>query len=302
MIARAALRKLTPASLAIIMTASLLVAFVLGPARAEGDAPPDAPLDAPRVVSVGGSVTEIIHELGMAHLLVARDTTSSWPPDVTALPDVGYMRALSPEGILSVRPDLIIAEAGSGPPEAIEVLASAEVAFVEVPESFDAAGVRAKILAVADALDVAEAGLALAERVEAELAAATASLGGAAPRVLFILSMQNGRVMASGTGTAAAGIIEMAGGRNAVDAFEGYRQLTDEAVLAAAPDVILMMDREGDHAAADADLFAHPALGLTPAAEDARVVRIDGLLLLGFGPRTPVAVTRLADALGTLER
>ncbi|QXT38955.1 heme/hemin ABC transporter substrate-binding protein [Gymnodinialimonas ceratoperidinii] len=293
MIARAALKRLTPASLAIIMTASLLLAFIVGPARAQDDAP--------RVVAVGGSVTEIIYELGMEHLLVARDTTSSWPPEVTELPDVGYMRALSPEGLLSVRPDLIIAEAGSGPPEAIDVLDSAEVAFVEVPESFDAAGVRAKILAVAEALDVPEAGVALAARVEAELEAVAAVIGGDAPRVLFILSMQNGRVMASGTGTAASGIIELAGGRNAVDAFEGYRQLTDEAVLSAAPDVILMMDRDGDHAAANADLFAHPALGLTPAAETGRVVRIDGLLLLGFGPRTPAAVTLLAEALGTVE-
>ncbi|MBF9052463.1 ABC transporter substrate-binding protein [Roseobacter sp. HKCCD9010] len=292
MIRRGPLKRLTPSSLALIMIFGLLLAFIFGPARAQNEGP--------RVVAVGGSITEIIYELEMEHLLVARDTTSSWPPEVAVLPDVGYIRALSPEGVLSVRPDLIIAEEGAGPPESIEVLANAEIEFVEVPETFDANGVRSKILAVADALGVPEEGVALADRIEAELAQAVAAISDDAPRVLFILSMQDGRVMASGTGTAASGIIEMSGGQNAIDAFEGYRQLTDEAVLSAAPDVILMMDRGGDHSAANADLFAHPALGLTPAAQNERVVRINGLLLLGFGPRTPMAVGQLSEALGTV--
>ena len=284
-------KRLTPARLAVLMTAGLLLAFVAGPARAQDDPP--------RVVAVGGSITEIIYALGMEHLLVARDTTSSWPPEVEALPDVGYMRALSPEGVLSVSPDLIIAEEGSGPPETIEVLRGAEIEFVEVPDTFDANGVREKILAVAAALNIEAEGRALADRIEAQLADAMAAIDGTSPRVLFILSTQGGRITASGTGTAAAGMIEMAGGTNAVTAFEGYRQLTDEALLEAAPDVILMMDRSGDHAASNDALFGHPALGLTPAAENDAVVRIDGLLLLGFGPRIPEAVARLATALGT---
>ncbi|GAB5446154.1 heme/hemin ABC transporter substrate-binding protein [Gymnodinialimonas sp.] len=288
---RFSLRRLTPGGLALIMAAGLFAAFVVGPARAQ---------DEPRVVAVGGSITEIIYALGMEHLLVARDTTSSWPAEVEALPDVGYMRALSPEGVLSVRPDLIIAEDGAGPPETIEVLSDAEVTFITVPETYDAAGVQSKILAVAEALGVPDAGAELADTIAGQLAEATQAVTGEAPRVMFILSMEGGRIMASGTGTAADGIIEMSGGENAVTAFEGYRPLTDEAVLSAAPDVILMMDRGGDHSAGNADLFAHPALGLTPAAEADRVVRINGLLLLGFGPRTPEAVARLSAALGTV--
>ena len=287
------LRRLTPGGLALTMAAVLFATFLVGPARAQDDPR--------RVVAVGGSITEIIYALEMEHLLVARDTTSSWPVEVEALPDVGYMRALSPEGVLSVAPTLIIAEEGSGPPEAIDVLTDAEVDFITVPESYDAQGVRAKIIAVADALGVHEQGVALADQIDAQLTTATAAVAGDAPRVMFILSMQGGRVMASGTGTAAAGIIDLAGGANAITAFEGYRPLTDEAVLSAAPDVILMMDRGGeDHATDTAELFAHPALGLTPAAETDAVVRINGLLLLGFGPRTPLAVERLSTALGTV--
>ncbi|MEJ6392160.1 ABC transporter substrate-binding protein [Gymnodinialimonas sp. 2305UL16-5] len=291
---RPSARRVTPASLALIVAFGLALAIFAGPTRAQ------AQEDPPRVVAVGGSITEIVYALGMEHLLVARDTTSSWPAEVAQLPDVGYMRSLSPEGVLSVRPDMIIAEEGSGPPETIEVLDEAAIDFITVPESYDAEGVRAKILAVADALGVPEEGAALADRIEAELAEAISAINGEAPRVMFILSMQGGRVMASGTDTAAAGIIEMSGGVNAVSDFEGYRPLTDEAVLAAAPDVILMMARSGDHSAENSELFGHPALGLTPAAETDSVVRINGLLLLGFGPRTPEAVARLSEALGTV--
>ncbi|MEL6642728.1 MAG: ABC transporter substrate-binding protein [Pseudomonadota bacterium] len=251
-----------------------------------------------RVLSLGGSVTEIIFALGEGDRVIARDATSSFPPEVEELTDVGYLRALSPEGVLSVAPDLVIAEDGAGPPEAIDVLTSARVPFVTVPDGYDRAAVRAKIEAVAAALGVSEKGAALADEVDATLAEAVAgATDGAGKRVMFVLSMQGGRILASGTGTAADGIIELAGGQNAVTEYDGYKPLTDEAAISARPDVILMMDRGGDHAADNSDLFSHPGLAATPAAANNAVVRIDGLLLLGFGPRTPEAVERLSDAL-----
>lgn len=251
-----------------------------------------------RVLSIGGSVTEIIFALGEDDRLVGRDTTSGYPPEAEELPDVGYMRALSPEGVLSVAPDLIVAEAGSGPAEVIDVLKSSGVSYVEVPDGYDRAAVRAKIEAVGAALGVTDKAAGLAERIDSELAQAEEAAQVEAPkRVMFILSMQGGRIVASGQNTAADGIIHLAGGENAVSGFEGYKLLTDEAISVANPDVILMMDRGGDHGAADGDLWANPAISTTAAAQSQSVVRVDGLLLLGFGPRTPEAVTRLNAAL-----
>jgi iron complex transport system substrate-binding protein len=286
-----------PFRLHVLLAAALALAIAPAAAAAEAER-------ASRILSVGGAVTEIVYALGEEHRLVARDATSTWPPAAEALPDVGYMRALSAEGVLSVAPDLIVAEEGAGPPETVALLQAAEIPFVTVPDATDAAGVLARIRAVGGALGVPEKAEALAEQVGAELHAAVAAAEaapGAPKRVLFVLSTQGGRVMASGTGTAADGIIEMAGGVNAVSDFEGYKQMTDEAVAAAAPDVILMMDRAGDgggdHASSDAELFAMPAMATTPAAEAGAVVRMDGLTLLGFGPRTAEAVTALSEAL-----
>lgn len=258
-----------------------------------------ATADGARIVSLGGSVTEIVVALGAADRLVARDTTSTFPESITALPDVGYIRALSPEGILSVQPTLILAEDGAGPPEAMEVLKSAGIPVAQMPGDATPEGVLAKISAVAAALNLPAEGETLAAEVAAGLEAARSRAAAVTSpkRVLFVLSLQGGRVMAGGAGTEAEGIIALAGGINAATGFDGYKPMTDEAVLAAAPDVILMMDREGDLAIGDADVLTQPALAATPAAETGSILRMDGMLLLGFGPRTPDAARALHAAL-----
>lgn len=252
-----------------------------------------------RVVVVGGGLAEIVYALGQEHRLVGRDTTASFPPEVEALPDVGYMRALSPEGLLALDPDLILASEGSGPAETVQVMQGAAVPFVQITEDPSAAGVLERVEKVAAQLDAGPEGAALIAELEAEFAALrdeTATVT-TPRRVMFVLSAQGGRINAAGRNTGAAAMIELAGGVNAFDDFAGYRLLSDEAITAAAPDVILMMDRDGDHALSDADILTHPALGLTPAAESGAVIRMDGIYLLGFGPRTAEAAQDLHRAL-----
>ena len=150
------------------------------------------------------------------------------------------------------------------------------------------------------ALDVPEKAGELKDEVGRALAAAIGDADrpeAEKKRVLFVLSTEGGKINASGTGTAADAIIRMAGGVNAVTAYEGYKQITDEAVGLAAPDVILMMTRGGSHGVDNDALFEMPAIRLTPAAQARAVVRMDGLLLLGFGPRTAEAVRDLNAAL-----
>lgn len=250
---------------------------------------------AQRVLTLGGSVTEIAVALGAQDRLIGRDSTSTFPPSVTALPDVGYFRALSPEGVLALNPDLILSESGAGPQEALDVLNAAGIPFTMSGPDTSPDGLIAKITTIANALDLPDEGKALAAEVAQGLqqARARAATVESPKRVLFILSLQGGRVMAGGEGSSAESIIELAGGINAGMGFDGYKQITDEAVLTAAPDVILMMDREGDLAINNDMVLAHPALSQTPAAKAGAILRMDGLLLLGFGPRTPQAAADL---------
>jgi iron complex transport system substrate-binding protein len=258
-------------------------------------------LDTSRLVSVGGDVTEIIYALGEESRLIARDTTSMYPQAAMTLPDVGYMRALSPEGILAMNPTAIIAVEGSGPPEALSVLKGASVPFETVPNTYDRDGILKKIDRVGSLLAVPDKAKALKEKVGADLDAAIADAGKRPEtdrkRILFILSLQGEKIMASGTGTAADGIIKLSGSVNAVGNFPGYKPLTDEAIIEAKPDVILMMNRGDGSSVKDEDLLKQPAIALTPAAEKKAIIRVDGLHMLGFGPRTASAVRELNAAI-----
>ena len=255
--------------------------------------------DSSRLVSIGGSLTEIIYALGEEGKLIARDQTATYPEAAAALPDVGYMRQLAPEGVLSVSPSALLVIEGSGPPEALEVLSHAGVEYQTVPESFSHDGILTKVRAVGQALGVPDKAEALANEIDTALKAVeqrTADIT-TRKRVLFVLSAEGGKIQASGTGTAADGIIALAGAVNAIDEYSGYKALTEEAIIEAAPDVILMMDRGGDHSASNADLIGNPAIALTEAGRNHAIIRLDGAYLLGFGPRTAEAVSDLVDAL-----
>lgn len=273
--------------------ASILVAVTLA-ASAAAD-------PAERIVSIGGSITEIVYALDQQHRLIARDTTSTWPETALHLPDVGYVRGLSPEGVLSVNPDLVLAEADAGPPEALAVLKEAGVPLMLIPDDPTGAGILEKIRAVGAALDVAAQAGALIDDVAAQLDRVTlraeAIAEGERKRVLFVLSGEGGRILAAGRNTEAATVIGMAGAINVFDGFEGYKPVSDEAIVQAAPDVIVMMTRGGMVTVDDATLFEMPAIAATPAGENRAVIRMGGQYLLGFGPRTAQAVQDFADAL-----
>ncbi|WP_421760424.1 heme/hemin ABC transporter substrate-binding protein [Devosia sp.] len=268
---------------------------VSAPSLAQDPVQPFA--DATRVVVVGGSLLEMVYALGEEKRLVARDSTGVYPPEAQALPDVGYMRALSPEGVLAVNPTALLVVEGSGPPEALEVLSKGSVPYVTVPEDFSHAGILAKVRAVGAALGVPDKAEALAQKLDAELTAAEAATS-AIPaderqRVLFVISAQDGKIRAAGSHTAANAIITLAGGINPLADMQGYQTLSDEALLAANPDVVLMMSNggQGDFSA---DLAANPALAASPALTNGRILKLDGAYLLGFGPRTPAAILELA--------
>lgn len=254
--------------------------------------------DASRIVSIGGAVTEILYALGLEKQVVAVDVTSLYPPRALAeKPNVGYMRALSPEGVLGLNPSLVLATEGSGPKEAVAVLQAAKVPFVMVPDPYSGEGIVEKLRLIAAATGTQERGACLAARVRADLASvATLRKRIEKPvKVLFILSFVNGRAMVAGSHTAADGIIKLAGGVNAVESVAGYKQLADEAVVTAAPDAILMMSHAGP-SVPDEVLFANPAIAETPAGKAKKVIRMDGAYLLGFGPRTADAIHDLAVA------
>ncbi len=177
-------------------------------------------------------------------------------------PNVGYMRQLSAEGVLGLNPELILATEGSGPKETLAVLAEAKVPIVTVPESFGEAGIIERIRIVARELGAEARGACLSEAVEKDLAAMRKLRAkvGEKRRVMFVMSFVNGRAMVAGKKTAAHEIIALSGAANAIDDYDGYKPLSEEAIVAAKPDVILVMQRGRDSIYAGRDLLQRRVL------------------------------------------
>lgn len=255
-----------------------------------------------RVVSIGGAVTEIVYRIGGERFLIATDTTSTFPPAANSLPKVGYQRALAAEGILALDPSMMLAAPEAGPPPALTQIEAAGVKLVRASGEFTFDALVNNVDVVAKALALVPAGTALDESLRAQWKATRAAIRttGTPPKVLFVFSHAANNVQVSGEGTAAAAMIALAGGANAMSGFKGYRPLSAEGVLAAAPDVILCT-REGVEALGGVDsLLSRPGIALTPAGKAKRVLHPDALFLLGFGPRLPQAVRELAQGFGTL--
>jgi iron complex transport system substrate-binding protein len=251
-----------------------------------------------RIVSVGGAVTEILYRLGHDVEIVGVDTTSQYPVEaLKTKANVGYVRALGAEGILSLNPSLVIAIDGAGPPDAIRLIEQARVPIVRVPDTPSPDGIVRRIQDVARAVEAGEQGEALVREVEGGFAqvAENRSKVKRPVKALFILSLQNGRPLVGGRGTTADAMLVLAGADNAASSLEGWKPLSDEGLIAAAPEAIVMMAHGPGGQAQDP--FALPAFAATPAAASHRLVVMDGLYLLGFGPRTPQAAQDLMAAL-----
>ena len=276
--------------LAVTLGLGAMAAAAALPARAQTP---------PRIVSVGSALTEIVYALGAEGLLVGVDTTSQYPTAAQALPQVGYMRALSAEGVLSLKPTLVIATTAAGPATTLDQLRATGVEVIVLPDLYDYDSVIAKIASVGRVTGKQREAEAMIARGRGDMAALTARLAKATgkPRVLFLLSMGGGAPQAAGRDTAADGIIRLAGGANAIDGYAGYRPLTPEAVIASRPDVVLVTRQTAQAMGGAQAVLDQPALRQTPAGRAGKVLEFDTLLLLGFGPRTPQAALELAMAL-----
>lgn len=258
-----------------------------------------ATAQAERVVTIGGDITEIVYALGEGKRLVGADETSMYPVDETkALPKVGYMRNLAAEGILSLKPELIIATSLSGPPAVLEQLKDAKIKIVLVKSDESIAGVYAKVDAVAAALGVTPKAATLKASIEKRMTAVETALKNvdSTAKAMFLLAQGPGGAMAAGKGTAADSMIKLAHATNVAAGFDGYKPLTPESAVALAPDVIIVAEHAVAMLGGVNKLKLRPEIAITPAGKNNRIIVMDAQLLLGFGPRTPDAVATLARA------
>lgn len=250
-----------------------------------------------RIVSLAAGVGETLAALGVADRVVARDETSDVPA-IAAAPVVTKAHATSAELVLAQRPDLVIIDAATSPPEAIDQIRSTGVRVVEVPEAWSVADIAARTRAVADAAGLPAA--AADSVTAAATSGATAPPAGTTPRVAFLYLRGTSAVyLIGGKGSGADDLIAAAGGIDvgAESGLEAFVPLTPEALVAADPDTILVMTKGLESVGGIDGLLALPGVAQTTAGREGRVIAVDDTLLLSFGPRTGELITRLSTAL-----
>ncbi|WP_221796367.1 heme/hemin ABC transporter substrate-binding protein [Oceanobacter mangrovi] len=270
--------------LRLLMVCSSLLALLPLTARAATHDQPQ------RVISIDGSITEIVYALDQQQQLVGVDTTSRYPAAAQQLPQVGYMRQLSVEGILSLQPDLILASEDAGPANVFEQLQQAGVTIVRTPREYSLAGVLNKVEVIARALHQSQRGAVLQQQIQRQAQQALARIPARpAPSALFLLGAGNRGLMAAGQGTQASAMLQLVQASNAVN-YQGYKPLSPEGAIQAAPDVVIV-----GHTQPDAGSQIIETLAMTPAQQHNRVFAVDVSLMLGFGPRLPQAIDQLVD-------
>ena len=275
---------------------------------AEGRAVEVTDVDRILAVDIAGTIAATVFGLGLGDQVVGRDSSTGFPgtEDLPVVTTSGH--TLNAEAILALEPTVVLTDTTIGPKEVRQQLRDAGIAVVVISSERRLDTVGDLVIEVATALGVPTRGAALAERLEAEIAAAEAEVSEVAPadvaerpRMLFLYARGSANVYyLFGRDSGADSLIESIG---AVDVagemgWEGMKPMTAEALVAARPDVILMMsDGLESVGGVDGLIETIPAIAQTPAGVHRRVVDMDDTAILGFGPRSAEVVRALARAL-----
>lgn len=249
-----------------------------------------------RLISIGGALTEIVYSLHAHTELVGVDTTSIYPAAATRLPNVGYTRSLSSEGILALRPTQLIATEDAGPPVVLKQINDAGIPMTILPSGHQFKDVIDRVQTIGRLIHRLDIAKALANQLHLEWKKTQVQVANSTLkniRVLFVLSNNPGQLMVGGEKTSADAMITYSGGRNAISGLHGFKPLTPEAVIAANPDVLLLTDQGMKAVGGISGVLRFPGVNQTRAGKEQNIISLEAMYLLGFGPRMPLAVAEL---------
>ncbi len=251
-----------------------------------------------RIVSVSKQINEFIFAIGAQHDLVAVDLTSVYPPEIRKLPTVGYHRALSAEGIISMKPTIFLTDGNVGPDAVLDQLKKVGIPITVMEPGSTVDSAQALLTQVGEFFhreQAADSVLAEWKAGMQQLWADTASwMGEKRPRVLIIhFGQVVNNYLAVKRGSTADQLVRWAGGVNAIDSVGGMLRLTPELIARAAPDVIIATDVGFDRFGSAEKFATLPGVSLTPAGRNKRIYRMDEQKIMYYGPRTPAAVREL---------
>jgi len=262
---------------------------------------------AQRAVVISQAYTEMIWALGAQDAVVGVDYSSTWPPAVKAVTTVGYHRALSAEGILSLKPTVIITDGNIGPPQVVQQLHQLNVAFKTFTAKNDSLdGAKALMREMGAYFHKEQRAEELCRKLDADMARALADAKQYSdhPRVAVIHYGRASNVYmlvgASGGGDAGAAgqMVRWAGGEMAIHTTGMQRMTSPEIVAQANPDVVLMTEFGYDRlSGSNQQIMELPGVSTSNAAKNGRIYRVEEHDLMYFGPSTGEGVSTLVKLL-----
>lgn len=259
-----------------------------------------------RIISLNGSLTELLFLLEMGDEIVGVDVTSTYPEATANIENLGHISRLNVEAILALNPSVVLLSAAEANNQTIEQLRKAQIKIVaiDLENTFESALNAAQQINTALELDKKEAIATLQTTIEQnkEQLAETLKSVGNKPKVLFIYARGTKTLMVGGKGTFADAMLQLVGAENAAAAVDDFKALSPEALLEIQPDAILMfnsgiaslVDKNTNQSGIDA-LLAIPVIAQTPAGQNKHIITMDGAYLSGFGPRSTQAALELAQ-------
>ncbi len=240
-----------------------------------------------KIISLNGTLTEIICAIGLQNQLVGVDVTSTFPNSLDSLPKLGHTRNLNTEAILALAPTLIFAVEGELKPETITQLEQTGAKVLLIKHEPTLQGSQNTIKALCAHFKKEELAQQLINDLQNDLQKVQKLYH--APKVIFIYARGAGTLMVSGKGTAMANIIELAGGVNPLLQFDDFKPLTPEFLLEANPDAFLLFDSGLESLQGIEGLLQIPGIAETNAGKNKKIIALDGQLISGFGPRLGIA-------------
>lgn len=256
-----------------------------------------------RVVALANGSAEVIDALGLKKILIGRDIAST-DSSLKSIPIVTSGHQVVAEKIISLSPDLVIIDPSVGPSQAIDSLRKSGIAVISIKETWDVAGISAKIGEIASILKVQKSGQALSAEIAKSISRSAEKVSGS-PRVAFLyLRGGNSIYLLGGKGSGADSILESIGAIDvgAEKSSVAFSNLTSESLVGAKPEIILVMIKGLASVGGAQGLVNLPGIAQTAAGNNARIIAVDDSLLLSFGPRTPDLLNKLASALNEVRK
>lgn len=243
-----------------------------------------------RIIALSGTLTETVYALGLGEQIVGVDVTSTFPEEVHQLPKLGHVSSIQAEGIIALNPTVLLAEEGALSGALLEQLKQAKIEIQLFERDFSVAGTKKFIQDLAAALNT-ELPAQIFDEIDAPIAALEKL--NEKPKVLFIYGRGAGNLMVAGDNTQMKSIIELAGGENAVEGFENFKPLSNEVLVSANPDIVLLFESGAASLNGIEGILAIPGMNATTAGKNNQFITMDGQLLSGFGPRLGEAILTL---------